>query len=182
MKKIFFVLMTGCLPALAGLSEANAQSQINSGIQRPQKNVAESENAITPLKDYGIDVETINPKALRDFAKNYKNAIDESWGKNKDEFTVRFISDGVSNIVYYSTKGMWLGNVKSYSEDRLPRDIRGVVKSVYYDYSITYVSEVETIDSHGIPTYIIHLEDKNNIKLIRIREGEMETFKEYIKS
>jgi len=182
MKKIFFVLMTGCLPALVGLSEANAQSQINAGIQSPQKNVAESEKAIAPLKDYVIDVETISPKALKDFAKKYKNVINESWQKNKDEFTISFLSCGVSNMVYYSTKGMWLGNVKGYSEDRLPHDIRGAVKSVYYDYSITYVNEVETVDSHGIPTYVIHLEDKNNIKLIRISGGEMETFKEYIKN
>ncbi len=63
----------------------------------------------------------------------------------------------------------------------MPGDIRDIVKREYYDYEITSVQEIETIDSYGIPTYIVHLEDNNNIKLIRVRDGEMALYKEFKK-
>jgi hypothetical protein len=44
------------------------------------------------------------------------------------------------------------------------------------------VEEVETVESNGVPTYLIHVEDQKNIKLIRVSDGHMETWKEYVKS
>ncbi len=89
--------------------------------------------------------------------------------------------NGVSNLIYYTKKGQWEGSLKVYSEDKLARDIRDIVKREYYDYDITSVQEIETFDSYGIPTYIVHLEDSNNIKLIRVRYGVMDVYSAFKK-
>ena len=61
-------------------------------------------------------------------------------------------------------------------------EVRHIVKSTYYDYNIVYTQEIETADTKGMPTYIICLEDKTNIKMIRIYDGEMSVWKEFTKA
>ena len=61
-------------------------------------------------------------------------------------------------------------------------EIRHVVKSTYYDYKIVYAQEIETADSEGVPTYVVCLEDKTKIKMIRIHDGEMSQWKEFTKT
>jgi hypothetical protein len=172
MKKFLFALLTGCIPALIATNGAYAQNLVNTEILEPQKNITAIEKEVPPANDKIVGIGAISPKALKDFTKTYKNVIGESWWKVKDGSATRFIINGVMNSIYYNTKGRWTGSVKGYSEDKMPHDIRDIVKREYYEYSIIYVEEVETIDSHGIPTYVIHLEDKNNIKLVRIGEDK----------
>ena len=57
-----------------------------------------------------------------------------------------------------------------------------MVKSIFYDYKIVYIQEVESIDSRGTSKYIVFLEDKTSIKLARIFDGEMNTWKDFKKS
>ncbi|MEO6960598.1 MAG: hypothetical protein ABIY90_01450, partial [Puia sp.] len=67
-----------------------------------------------------------------------------------------------------------------YSEDKLPREIRAIVKSTYYDFTITVVEDVQT-RVNGV--YLIYLEDKTSIKIVRVtRDGDMDVFKEITKS
>ncbi|MEJ0083142.1 MAG: hypothetical protein WDM78_19840 [Puia sp.] len=53
------------------------------------------------------------------------------------------------------------------------------VKSTYFDMSITLVEEVQTIDSK---VYIVHLEDKANIKILKVNDqGEYEILQDLSK-
>jgi hypothetical protein len=72
--------------------------------------------------------------------------------------------------------------MKIYGEEKMLREVRHTVKSKYYDYNIVYTQEVEVAGSEGTPTYVICLEDKTNIKMIRICDGEMDVWKEYTKT
>jgi hypothetical protein len=182
MKKILFALLAGCIPALVTTNGAYAQNTVNPEILKPQKNITAIEKALTPFNDNIVDIAAISPKALKDFTNTYKNVTGESWYKIKDGFAARFTINGVMSTIYYNTKGRWTGNLKNYSEDKMPHDIRDIVKREYYDYSITSIDEVRTIHSHGILTYIIHLEDENNIKLVRISDRQMDVWKELRKS
>ena len=181
MKKFLFALIPGCVSVLVAINGANAQNPGNPDIQGPQKNVIEIEKVITPVKDHLIDLEPISPKALKDFAKKYKNVTAENWMKNKHGFSASFFSNGIQNMIYYDNNGKWLGSLKGYREEKLPYEIRDIVKSKYYDYSINSVEEAETIDSDGIPTYIIQLEDKNIIKLMRVYNGQVDVMRDYKK-
>lgn len=170
MKKKLIVLAIVNLATLAGTSKANAQKASNSTSLEYQKSVIETTNS------------TVSPRALRSFADTYKNVKGESWVKTKDGFAVRFNSDGTKSTILYNKKGDWVGSIKLYHEEKMRSEIRHIVKSTYYDYKIVYTQEIETTDSENVPTYVVCLEDKTNIKFVRINAGEMSVWKEYTKT
>ena len=177
MKKYLVGLVAGSVSILVTTNGANAQSAINAEKLEDQKNITGMKK-MAFAKDRVSDLEGINPRMVKQFTKVYKNVTGESWLKVRNGFSVKFISDDISNLVYYSAGGKWAGSLKGYRENKLPFKIRDIVKRVYYDYSITYVHEIETAESGGIPTYIIHLEDSNKLKQVRVSDGQMDVWQE----
>jgi len=174
MKKNLIALVIVSAATLAGTSRANAQIVSNSSSLEYQMNATETKSSTNEL--------SISPRAVKDFMNTHKNVTGESWMKTKDGFSVRFNSDDVRTTIYYDKKGNWSGSIKIYGEEKMPRDIRHLVKSTYYDYSIVYTQEIETTDSDGVPTYVVCVDDKTKIKMIRISAGEMSEWKEYTKT
>ena len=168
MKKNLIALVIVSVATLAGISRANAQLVSNS-----------SSVEYGDIKNSTVELETISPRAIKNFASTYKNVSGESWMKVKGGFSVRFISDDIRISILYDNKGYWVGSIKYYSEEKMSRVIRHIVKSTYYDYNIIYTQEIETADTKGMPTYIICLQDNTNIKMIRICDEEMSVWKEY---
>jgi hypothetical protein len=175
MKKNLIALAIVSVATLAGISRANAQIVSNSSTLKYQMNATKTKNSMN-------EPEEISPKALKNFADNYKNVSGVSWMKVKGGFSVRFNSDDVRTTIFYDNKGHWVSSIKYYNEEKMRHEIRHTVKSTYYDYNIIYTQEVETADTKGTPTYIICLEDKTNIKMVRICEGEMSVWKEYTRA
>ena len=174
MKKNLIALVIVSAATLAGTSRANAQIVSNSSSLEYQMNATETKNSMNEL--------AISPRAVKDFMNTHKNVTGESWMKTKDGFSVRFNSDDVRTTIYYDKKGNWSGSLKIYGEEKLLREVRHVVKSTYYDYNIVYTQEIETADSDGVPTYVVCVDDKTKIKMIRISAGEMSAWKEYTKA
>ena len=174
MKKNLIALVIVSAATLAGISGANAQIVSNSNSLEYQVNATETKNSMNEL--------AISPRAIKDFMNTHKNVTGESWMKTKDGFSVRFNSDDVRTTIFYDKKGNWSGSIKIYGEEKLLREVRHVVKSTYYDYNIVYAQEIETTDSDGVPTYVVCVEDKTKIKMIRIRDGEMSVWKEFTKT
>jgi len=174
MKKNLIALVIVSVATLAGTSRANAQIVSNSSSLEYQMNATETKNSMNEL--------AISPRAIKDFMNTHKNVTGESWMKTKDGFSVRFNSDDVRTTIYYDKKGNWSGSIKIYGEEKMLRDIRHLVKSTYYDYNIVYAQEIETTDSDGVPTYVVCVDDKTKIKMIRVVNGEMSVWKEYAKT
>ncbi len=174
MKKNLIALVIVSAATLAGTSRANAQIVSNSSSLEYQMNATETKNSMNEL--------AISPRAVKDFMNTHKNVTGESWMKTKDGFSVRFNSDDVRTTIYYDKKGNWSGSIKIYGEEKLLREVRHVVKSTYYDYNIVYTQEIETPDSDGVPTYVVCVDDKTKIKMIRVINGEMSEWKEYTKT
>ncbi|MBS1604201.1 MAG: hypothetical protein JST42_16155 [Bacteroidetes bacterium] len=122
----------------------------------------------------------VNTRALRNFGKSYSSAVDAEWQALKDGgWQVRFVSDSIRYRALYSGKGNWLFTIGSYNENRLPRDVRSIVKTTYYDYAITYIDEVS---APGQPTtYLVQIQDEKAIKILQVADGEMETLRELVK-
>ena len=175
MKKNLIALTIVSVATLVGISGASAQIVSNSSSLKYQMNATKTKNSMNEL-------ENINPRALKNFSDNYKNVSDQSWMKIKGGFSVRFTSDDVRTTVLYDSKGFWVSSIKYYSEEKMRHEVRHIVKSTYYDYNIIYTQEIETADTKGMPTYIICLEDKSNIKMIRVCDGEMDIWKEFTKA
>lgn len=181
MKNFLLACLAGCIPALVVTNGANAQDSINIAMLEPPKNAIKMDKAIMPERANTTSMGTVNTKAVKDFRKSYKSAVDEQWSKNADGLSAGFTLNGIKNTIFYNKKGSWAGSLKGYTEDKLARNIREIVKREYYDYKITYVQEVEIPSSRGEATYIVHLEDENTIKQVRISDNQMEVYREYSK-
>lgn len=178
MKKLFFRYTTGFIPFIALFSCASAQSN---KFSRELNNPTSKEVAYTNTaneKD-GPATVNINAKALKNFSKTYKKAADAGWFVIKDGYLAQFKQDGITTKVFYDRKGRWIGNLRCYFEDKLPRDIRHLVKSHYYDYNIFYVQEV-TVGNATV--YLVKIEDKTSFKTIRVQDGEMTETEAFTKS
>lgn len=178
MKKIIFAFVAGCIPALAVMNGAYAQKSSNN---ISTKNDVSFNKAIIPGNVNTANPGAVNARALKHFSREHQNAAGVTWITINDGFRASFILNGVSNKVYYNKKGNWKALLKNYTENKLPFEIRDMVKRAYYDFSINYVDEILTVESEGIPTYIVHLEDKTSYKFIRVYNGEMGVWKNFKK-
>jgi len=179
MKKISMVVMATVIAAAAVTGNANAQKFLGSAIAEamyvPSFDSATNPGAFSATSD----LSTVNVKALKDFQKAFKG-VNASWYKANDGgYVAGFKTGDVKNIVAYNAKGQWHHTIRYYNEKQLPKDVRATVKSTYYDYNITGVSEVHFDDQ---VVYMIMIEDETSIKTLRIGNGEMQEVSELEKS
>ncbi|MEO8414757.1 MAG: hypothetical protein ABI472_13915 [Ginsengibacter sp.] len=180
MKKILFAVIAGSVSMLAIKNGAIAQTSNKLKLFDAPGNalVVDVSNS---AKGKTATLDDINTKALNNFKKAYKEATSVKWVKGNLAITAEFASNGIQTVVYYDTKGRWQGSVKNYKEEKFNSKVRGIVKSTYYDYKIDYVQEIETIDTHGIPTYLAYIEDDTNFRVVRIDDGLMDVYQQYKK-
>jgi hypothetical protein len=176
---------------LSGFSTCIAILAVNASIyaQVPANAVAINQPAAVIEKIPGNDFdghsfamlnpEGISMKAVRDFTQSNKLAENVHWYKVSDGLMAYFTESGIKTKTGYDAKGNWLYTIRSYDETMLPKAIRAQVKSVYYDYAITWANEI-TKGQQII--YIVHLQDKAGYKNIRVCEGEeMEETEHFLK-
>ena len=157
MKKVFLASVSGICLLISTVIAANGQLASNH-VRPPGRfiilNKTEPENAP------GF-VGRVNPPVIRNFLKTYKDVSDEKWIEVKEGFVAMFNYNGVDYQVAYTKKETCFCTIRSYSEDKMPTDLRHIVKSTYYDYEITRVHEIETpLDP---VTYVVQLAGKKNL-------------------
>ena len=172
MKHSFFKHATVILPflALASFSFAQTYSALPSNMLT--QDLASEESA-------GAALSSINEKAVKHFSKNYDKQSNASWYAVDDGFVAIFTEDGIKTKAYYDPKGRPVGEVRTYQEDKLPKEIRHMVKSTYYDFNIFLVNEVSVGNAK---VYLVKIEDSKSFKTIRIQDGEMTETEAFIKS
>jgi hypothetical protein len=78
----------------------------------------------------------------------------------------------VKKRALYDERGGWLTTIAGYTEEHLPEAVRREVRSTYYDYAILFVNE---ISMSGKPvSYVVQIQDKKTIRILRVVDGEME--------
>jgi hypothetical protein len=173
MNKLFLSIVLCCVFIITGIS-MHAQTSVK---KQAFNNVAIVElEAVAPVHNSMADFRNIPIKAVRSFKNTWQHVDNETWYKILDGFRARFTEDGVLFLVTYNKKGKWVHTMRQYDETKLERYVRAQVKSVYYDYSIMLVEEIEY--SMKPLTYIIHMEDKASFKNIKICDREMEVITE----
>lgn len=184
MKKQFARYFAGFILSIAMFSYTHAQNNHSSPAPSSPEPAdlainTKIKGGNMPAAD-GLINANINAKALKNFSKTFKQAATANWFVIKDGFLAKFQQDGIITKVFYNPKGRWVGNLRCYFEDKLPRDIRHLVRSNYYDYSIYYVNEV-TVPG-DITVYLVKIEDKTSLKTIRVQDGEMDEIEAFTKS
>ena len=175
MKKNIANCVAIMLIAFAVSTSANAQ-----GIAMNDKS---KENSLYTSTDKGQTSEVnrvseVNSKILRNFYRTYGEKTDATWSKTDNGFAVSFQNNEMKTNVYYRNSGAIDYKINYYFEDQLPKEIRHLIKSNFYDYSITQVSEVHKDDSIG---YYVKIEDKHSIKTVRIMNEEWEVVESLVK-
>ncbi|SRR5260221_7233991 len=183
MKKSIFLFAAGCVSAAILSGHVLAQDIKNpADLASARANIKSAPAAVASNNslENTLGASAISLHALKDFKGRFANAKDEKWFSTKGGFLAYFIQDGFKGRSYYGKKGGWLYSLIFCDEKKLPRDIRAVVKSSYYDFAITVVEIVE-IPDHLV--YLVHLEDATDIKIVRVSgDGEMDVFQEFKKS
>ena len=125
------------------------------------------------------DVKNINTRALKDFQGRFENAGEVIWYSDVNGFTSYFTKDGFRDRANYNKNGRWQSSLIYYNQEKLPENIRSTVRYAYSDFKIHVVVEVQS--NYG-KAYIVYLEDKLNIKVLKVSaDGEMETLMESAK-
>lgn len=185
MKKIFLLLPITTMVMTLLISYCFAQNSVqpapvdnNKTFKQTIRNI--SELGKPPSTDISVLIrERINPKAIDDLQIRYRDVNNVEWISNSDGFVSYFTKDGLMNRVYYDKKGRWIFSVLLYNEDRLSKNVRAIVKSRYFDMSITLVEELQFEDHKS---FMVYLEDISCIKIVKVNEeGEFEILQDLTK-
>jgi hypothetical protein len=186
MKKLFFPGFTVILLASLVMDAAVSQSLNNSPKLIPPI-VLENDSfslQINSIKNSdGLRLNEVSSRAVRHFNKTFKNVDSVKWSKlleGKGGFGAYFVTDGIPTSVRYDKGGNYECCFREYFDDRLlPKEIRHLVKSNYYDFDIRFIKEVNMFDN---TVYLVTLEDKASWKNILVTEFKIIVLKEFLKA
>jgi len=121
----------------------------------------------------------INERAVKNFQKQFPGIVNPSWYKASDGFIASFKENTMKTRVSYDKKGRFKNIVNYYGEEMLPQDVRKVVKSIYYDYAIISVAEINVNINDAKTTYIVSIQSENSLKILTVYDSEIFSVKEY---
>lgn len=128
-----------------------------------------------------LPINKVHIRAMRDFLKRDINAVSADWNVVESGYVVKYTGKNKSKCrTVYNCRGEFVYTIRQYYENVMPRDVRGMVKSEYYDYTITLVDEIE--ERMKPLVYVVHLEDSTTLKNVRVCERDMEVIEEYKKT
>jgi len=158
MKKLIVVLLV--VVFYTGSNSANAQTQT-------------LDKAIL-LNSYAIHTDNAAVRATRDLWKRVGDQKEEAWYKLPKGYLAVYAQDEIQNRYVYDKKGNWIYALLTYPEKGLPEEVRKLVKSTYYDYSIGWAKEIRQGEE---TVYVVHVESDREWRDISVRDGEMQTLK-----
>jgi hypothetical protein len=165
MKKLFLITLL-----LAAFILPSFAQQVS----REQQSV--NEHATSLVDKY---LNNIPVRAMRDFLERYTDSGDIHWYAVKNAFVAICKQDSVTNRIVYNHTGRWVYTLKWYKENKLPKQVRALVRSTWYDYAIT---QVEELQQSGEPVvYVVHLEDADTWKNVSVCELQLKEIATYNK-
>lgn len=179
MKHIFLAFAVTIISSFALSMNATAQNDL--GINEEDMpdlsrsiiiNIPQASATEDTLKD-------VNERALKNFERSFPGAHKPSWYKTPGGYIVDFMDNAIQTKVAYDKKGRLNHIINYYGEEILPGDIRHIIKSVYYDYSILNIAEIHLNEYDAQPTYVVNIQDRNSLKILTIAEGEILSIKDY---
>ena len=118
----------------------------------------------------------IHARAIREFLKEYEDVLNVKWFKYKKGYVATFVRDSITTRLYYNKRGDFDVQLRYFNENRLPVEVRDLVKTRYYNYSIFQVCEVS---GYGKMYYQIKIRDNNFCKVINVIDGEIKVMVKY---
>jgi len=128
---------------------------------------------------YAADKNPVSDTRFTVSEKAVNNSISPFISLPTDGLTVHSEIDGNKVTSAYDKNGNWLYTIERHTAISLLKDIMDIVKDSYNNYSIT---GMEKVDRPGHNTvYVVHIEDRNSIKTLRVRNGDVELIQDFQK-
>ncbi len=174
MKKISAVLIIGIICS-------SIITNVNAQIFRGKNNAR-----ATDFNAESIDYNNKNSARLRNaelklfkvFNRDFKVDHYVKWSFDPKIVTATFTTDNIITNVVYNSKGTWLRTEKTYYENEMDSVTRAIVKSKYFDDSITKVREIKEGDT---TCYFIYLENAATFRIVTVVNGDMNIYEQYRK-
>ena len=115
--------------------------------------------------------EVVSTKVNRAFIRMFKDASHARWYQINEKFMVLFIQNEQENRAVFAKNGQLVYHIAYGTEKNLPTEIRHIVKTKYYDQTITLVLKVNQDDRN---IWVISLEDSNDLVMVRVEDMELE--------
>jgi len=119
-----------------------------------------------------------NEKAMKNFHKRYENVSGEVWNPIQNGYAANFVTNGHNTIAIYNNKGNWAYTIERYKADNLPLDL---IERVKEDYDRYYIAGAEKIDTPASSVIIVHLENKEWYKTIRVDDSGIKLLQQFKK-
>jgi hypothetical protein len=94
-------------------------------------------------------------------------------------YTTHSVIDGRQSTIAYDKKGNWVYTIQYYNTDNLDKNIVDKVRNDYNDYGVTAIQKIEQPGAD--PVYVVNLENKTSIKIVRLANDHVELIKDLIK-
>lgn len=178
MKKV--ILLSACsflaILLLCGSASAQARAQYASLTQK----TAFADNYTTPAEistgmEAAIPVTSVTDKVSRSFRQSFKDAAPEWFTLNRN-YLAKFTVSDLPARALFSKNGYMLYCVSYGTEKSLPKNVRDMIRSTYYDYTITSVTKVDAQDRTA---WMVNLLLDNHLKVIKVIDRNMEVIGNY---
>lgn len=184
MKTFFLASLISLLPTLLMAQQTEMNDNVKSNAAVPVLIAgagASSDNAAKTAKELRrAEREKAQfAKTTKAFSRDFENASGVRWSTGKSQHTAMFTKDDIKTTAWYSKGGSLLYTMLSYNADKLPAFERNLIKKGFRGYQITHVKEVREAD---VVVYVVHLEDDESIKMVTIRDGIVDIYRDYQKS
>ncbi|MDB5022507.1 MAG: hypothetical protein JWP78_262 [Mucilaginibacter sp.] len=154
MKKLIIPFLLSALILTAGTKIASAQVQL--------KEVTVS----------GAPTRAVVSKQVSDsFTSLFKGAEAPKWFQADKNYVVDFILNSQVNKAEFTRKGRLVYHMVFGNEKQMPVDIRTIVKSKYFDFTINSTLKVNIDETSA---WIINIEDASQFHVLRVVDGVMD--------
>jgi hypothetical protein len=128
------------------------------------------------LKEVTISSEpvkaTVSQKVSEAFASLFKGAEAPKWYKAADQnYVVDFIMNNQVNKAEFTKKGSLVYHMAFGNEKQMPADIRTIVKSKYFDFTINSTVKITYEEKSA---WIVNIEDADHFLVVRVVDGVMD--------
>jgi hypothetical protein len=117
-----------------------------------------------------------NERAVNNFKKEFSTAENASWTTMPDGFMTKFNQNSIKYRVGYNQKGNWQNTVRIYGVENLPASVKKTIDKVYDGYTIILVEEITTREG---TVYIVHIENKEWIRQVKVDSIEAVDLEEF---
>ena len=121
----------------------------------------------------------VNARVEKAFTRTFPGSSNLRWYQVDKNFLVKFIKDDQENKAVFSKSGSLVYHIKYGNEKNLPDDVRKLIKSTYFDQSITRVLQI-TQDRRNI--WSVSMEDPKDYIWVKVEDMELEETERYQKA